>query len=238
MSARLQQQYRINRWSTIRISYLEGIFILWSIDNYQDCWAIYRTQMDRLFHLEHISKNDEFKEFDDWSIYKQAHANILAKSDKRFPIEQTSKVYYHLDEMTPRIKEILKTKPQWKRPKAEQVAKEMGMDFLYKFGYDLASMHIHPMSNDGQQDFYTITGIEPSVSFPSQISVLHDSILTVTLMTQNIFNYSSFAWRKVLWDFLDQIRGAIDTGADEYKLTYLKIVSYVQSKHPLKQENA
>ena len=193
---------------------LKGVFALWEIENYQDCWAIYRAQMDRLFHLEHIAKYNEFKLFDDWSIYKQAQANNLAKSDKRFPIEQTSQVYSFDHSYDERIKTVLKSPPKWNRPKAERVAKDMGMDFLYKFGYDLASMHVHPMSNDGQQDYFTVTGLEPSVAFPTQIAVIHNSILTTTMIAQNVFNFSSFRWRTVLWDFIDQIRDAINTGSE------------------------
>ncbi|MEJ6079879.1 DUF5677 domain-containing protein [Vibrio sp. 1-Bac 57] len=217
---------------------LKGVFSLWGMQNYQDCWAIYRLQMDRLFHLEHIAKNDEFELFDDWSIYKKAQANNLAKSDNRFPIEQTSQVYFFPESMSERVKLLLKKKPKWRRPKAEQVAKEMGMDFLYKFGYDLASMHVHPMSCDGQQDYFTITGIESQEDFPTQISVLHNSILTTTMITQDVFNHSSFAWITVLWDFVEQIRDAINTGNKSYQFTYLKIVNAVEEKRILKQSNA
>ncbi|MCU7999419.1 DUF5677 domain-containing protein [Shewanella sp. SM95] len=217
---------------------LKGVFYLWEINNYQDCWAIYRTQMDRFFHLEHIVKYDEFQLFDDWSIYKQVQANNLAKSDKRFPFEQTSQVYFFNDSFAERVKNIQKVKPKWIRPKAESVAKDIGLDFLYKFGYDLASMHVHPMSNDGQQDFYTITGIEPVDEFPSQIAVIHNSILTTTMITQNVFNYSSFKWRAILWDFIEHIRNAIDTGDKEYMLSYMKIVKFKQENQCLAVKDA
>ncbi|OEF94667.1 DUF5677 domain-containing protein [Vibrio splendidus] len=212
---------------------LKGVFVLWGIKNYQDCWAIYRAQMDRLFHLEHIANRDEFQLFDDWSIYKQAQANNLAKSDKRFSCEQTSEVYSFDNCYADRVKSLLKSQPKWVRPKAEKVAKEMGMDFLYKFGYDLASMHVHPMSNDGQQDYFTVTGIEPSVEFPTQIAVVHNSILTTTMIAQNVFNYSSLRWRKLLWDFIDQIRDAINTGNKDYMITYLKIAELARQSQRL-----
>ncbi|ENG5983668.1 DUF5677 domain-containing protein [Vibrio sp. 1641] len=217
---------------------LKGVFALWNIQNYQDCWAIYRAQMDRLFHLEHIATRDEFQLFDEWSIYKQAQANNLAKSDKRFPLEQTSQVYSFDSSYADKVKSVLKSQPKWGRPKAEKVAKEMGMDFLYKFGYDLASMHVHPMSNDGQQDYFTITGIEPSVEFPSQISVVHNSILTTTMIAQNVFNYSSLGWRSILWDFIEQIRDAINTGDKNYMVTYLKVAELASQGQRLAARNA
>lgn len=217
---------------------LKGVFALWEIENYQDCCAIYRAQMDRFFHLEHIVKHNEFELFNDWSIYKQVQANNLAKSDKRFPIEQTSQVYFFNEFLAEKVKVVQKIKPKWKRPKAENVAKDIGMDFLYKFGYDLASMHVHPMSNDGQQDYYTITGIESSDKFPSQIAVIHNSILTTTMIAQNVFNYSSFKWRNIIFDFIEHIRNAICTGDKEYMLTYIKIIKLKQDSQILAVKNA
>ena len=61
---------------------LKGIFAQWDIKNYQDGWAIYRNVLDRLFHIEHIAQNNQFQEFDDWSIYQQAIKQNLVKSDQ------------------------------------------------------------------------------------------------------------------------------------------------------------
>ena len=113
----------------------------------------------------------------------------------------------------------------------------MGLDFLYTFGYDLASMHVHPMSNDGQQDYFTVTGIEPEVAFPTQIAVIHNSILITTLIAQTVFNYSSFRWRSILWDFLEHIRSAIDKGCKEYMVTSLKIIEFKRNKQNLAERN-
>ncbi|MGO2474516.1 MAG: DUF5677 domain-containing protein, partial [Vibrio litoralis] len=99
-------------------------------------------------------------------------------------------------------------------------------------------MHVHPMSNDGQQDFFTITGIESVDKLPSQIAVIHNSILTTTMIAQNVFNYSSFQWRAVLWNFIEHIRDAISTGDKEYMLTYMKIVKLKQDKQNLTVKDA
>lgn len=202
---------------------LNGIFSLWEIGAYQDCWCIYRILLDRLFHIEHLEKTKTFQEFDDWSIYEQAAVHNLAKSDKRFPSEDTGKVYYADPSVKIRMKGILKEKPSWRRPNAQDVAKSMGMDFLYKFGYNTASMHIHPMSNDGQEDFYTITKIPSPVDFPTQISVIHNAILIVTMVLQNVVNYSSYRWMAILWDYLDGVRHAIEYGDNTYVGCFLKI---------------
>ena len=62
-------------------------------------------------------------------------------------------------EQNERAKALSKNLPVWQRPKAEEVAKQLNMRFLYRFGYDFGSTHVHPMANDGQQDFFTITKV-------------------------------------------------------------------------------
>jgi len=213
---------------------LKGIFAQWGIQNYQDGWSLYRNVLDRLFHIEHIAKNNEFKEFDDWSIYQQALKQNLVKSDKRF--QNPNQPLNH--EMQSRVNILLKNKPIWKRPKADLVAKSMQMDFLYKYGFDMASMHTHPMSNDGAQDFHTITGIPPSEGFPDQISLLHNSLLALSLIIQSVLNYSSFKWIRIMWDFVDQFRSSLEDGNQDYLVSFVKIVNAFSVKSTLCVKNA
>jgi len=202
---------------------LQGVFALWRINNYQDCWVIYRSLLDRLLHLSYIGNNKQFEEFDDWSFFEQVKTQNGVKSNKEFKHEAAGAEYQLTSEQKVRIKHLSKNIPQWKRPKAKTMAKEMDMDFLYKFGYDMASMHVHPMANDGQQDFYTITKLSSSLQFPSQISVLNNSILISTMILQGVLNFSSFGWRKVLWDYIDEIRSFLDDGNQDYRLPFLKM---------------
>lgn len=212
---------------------LKGIFAQWDIKNYQDGWAIYRNVLDRLFHIEHIAQNNEFQEFDDWSIYQHAIKQNLVKSDNRFqnsslPLSATMKT---------RVKELLKNKPTWKRPKAESVAKGMQMDFLYKYGFDMATMHTHPMSDDGSQDFHSITGIPSDDEFPDQITLLHNSILAVTIIIQSVLNYSSLKWISIMWDYIDQLRLSLNDGNLDYDITFIKIANRFGEQSPLCAKN-
>ena len=144
---------------------LKSIFALWDINDFQNAWIIYRSMMDRMFHLHHIGNKNEFIEFDDWSFFEQYKSQNRVKSDKEFKHEAVGWVYELSTEKKERMRKLEKNKPLWKRPKAEQVAKDMNMEFLYNHGYDYASMHVHPMSDDGYQDFYTITKIESSIKY-------------------------------------------------------------------------
>src|ERR1700692_4970258 len=84
-----------------------------------------------------------------------------------------------------RYHRLAKNPPDWRRPKAEDAAKGLGLTFLYRYGYDYASRHVHPMANDGQDDFYTITRLEPRPDIPAAgIVVLSNSILVASMILQ------------------------------------------------------
>ncbi len=202
---------------------LRGIFRLWELSDYQDTWIIHRALLDRLFHFHYLCEKNQFLEFDNWSFFEQYKAQNKVKSDLAFKHEAVGWVYELTDEQKFRVKTLSADPPKWRRPKAEDVAKSMALDFLYKYGYDFASTHVHPMANDGQQDFYTITNLEPTSKFPDQISVLSNSILATSLLLQEALNQSSFRWRRLLWDYIDQIRLFLDKGSDSFKESFSKL---------------
>lgn len=202
---------------------LNSIFALWDNCDYQNAWVVHRALLDRMFHLHKIGVNDEFSDFDDWSFFEQYKAQNRVKSDSLFKNQATGWVYELSDSQKARIKGLEKNKPTWRRPKAEVVAKDMGMEFLYKYGYDYGSMHVHPMANDGDQDFYTITKLEPAPNFPSHISVISNTILASSMILQDAINHSSFNWRRILWDFIDQLREVLDSGDTSYQQSFVKL---------------
>lgn len=107
------------------------------------------------------------------------------------------------------------------------------MRFLYRFGYDFASMHVHPMANDGEQDFYTTTKLEPAPDFPDQRAILSNTLLVASIVVQHGLNASILAWRAVVCDFLDDFKRFLDTGADDYKVSFLKLQSMIEQDTPL-----
>jgi hypothetical protein len=105
----------------------------------------------------------------------------------------------------------------------------MDMRFLYRFGYDFSSMHIHPMANDGQQDFFSITKLEPAPEFPDQRSVISNTLLVGTMIVQQGLNASTLLWRALVYDFLDDLRRFIDTGAEDYQLSLVKLGKIIEN---------
>lgn len=215
---------------------IKSIFLLWDANDFQNAWVIFRSLVDRMFHLHSLGTNDNFDDFDDWSFFEQYKSQNRVKSDLEFKHEAVGWIYELTEDQSKRIKHLSNNKPQWRRPKAESVAKDMDMEFLYKYGYDYASMHVHPMSSDGQQDFYTITKLEPCPKFPSQISVISNTVLTASMIVQDALHFSSFKWHRILWDYLDDLRKGIDKGDVKYQVTFFKLSEHFKSG-PLCQPN-
>ena len=214
---------------------LKAIFRLWEISDYQDAWVIYRTLLDRLFHLYDLGEKNEFIKFHEWSFYKQYNSQNKIRSDKDFKHEAVGWMYDLTEEQKLRYKALTKNPPKWKRPKAEDVAKSMGLECLYKYGYDFASTHVHPMSDDGQQDIFTITKLEPAPTFPDWSSVLSDSISANSALLHWALHYSSFEWRCLLWDYIEHIQSFLREGNEEYQKTFLKLTSMFQTTELCKQ---
>lgn len=202
---------------------VRAVFRLWDLQDYQDCWILHRCLLDRLFHLSHLQEHDQFEVFEAWSFLEQYNALNRVRSDPELRGVLESKVFSLTLEQKERARDLSGDPPVWQRPKAEEVAKRLDMRFLYHFGYDFGSTHVHPMANDGQQDFFTITKLEPSPEFPDQRSVLSNTLLVGTMIVQQGLNASTLSWRTLVYDFLDDLRRFLDTGSDDYKRSFVKL---------------
>lgn len=209
---------------------VRAVFRLWDLQDYQDCWILHRCLLDRLFHLSDLQEQDQFEVFEAWSFLEQYNALNRLRSDPEFSGARESKIFGLTPEQQKRMKILSKTPPVWQRPKPEEVAKRLNMRFLYRFGYDFSSKHVHPMANDGQQDFFTITKLEPAPEFPDQRSVLSNTLLVGTMIVQQGLNASTLSWRALVHDFLDDLRRFLDTGADDYKLSFVKLGRLVEQE--------
>lgn len=205
-----------------------SVFALWDLHAYQDCWIIHRCLIDRLFHLWQLQQSDEFEVFEAWSFLEQFKAINRVRSDPEFSGALNSTFFEITPEQKARANTLQKNPPNWRRPKAEDAAKGLDMGFLYRFGYDFASSHIHPMANDGQQDFYTITKLEPVPDFPEHRVVLSNSLLIATMLIQQGLNSSTLSWRSLVYDFFDDLRRMLGTGSEDYKMSFLKLGKMIE----------
>lgn len=216
---------------------VNAVFRLWEIGDYQDCWILNRCLLDRLFHLADLSQSAQFELFDDWSFLQQYNAMNRLRSDPEFGKAKESKIFTPTTEQRKRYQRLAKNPPTWKRPKAEKVANRLDLRFLYKFGYDFGSTHVHPMANDGHQDFYTITKLQPAPEFPDQRSVLSNSLLVGILVIQEGLNASDFKWRRLVFDFFSHLLEHTNVGSMDYKVSFVKLMKMFKEEIDLCQPN-
>jgi hypothetical protein len=204
---------------------LKGILTLYEEKDYHDCWILHRCILDRLFHLSALVKDNSFELFEKWSLKLQYEFKNKVRSDPIFREKVIPGYFNDMEKKKDRYLDICKEKPNWSRPQAEKIAKEIDLDFLYKYGYDYASTFVHPMANDGDADFLRQTKQDTDGIFQDQRPVLTNSCLVVTVLIQDGLNASSLQWRAILYDFLSNCRIFLQSGDKEYLTTFVKIGS-------------
>ncbi|TMU22857.1 hypothetical protein E0L35_15440 [Halomonas sp. ATBC28] len=214
-----------------------AVFKLWDIHDYQDCWVLHRCLLDRLFHLRYLARTDSFSEFEEWSFYEQYKGVNRVRSDQSVKGVREHPLFNLTVEQKRRAQNISEAASKWRRPKAEDIAKEMGLTFLYSYGYDYASTHVHPMAHDGDQDFYTITGLESQQEFPDQRTVLANTLLVLTILVQEAMNSSTFQWRQIMYRVIEDVRKFVGNGDYSYRQSFVIFVNAVQEGMSMSEVN-
>ena len=206
---------------------LDGIYHLWRIGNYQDCWVLHRTLADRLIHIWHLADRDEFEEFERWSFQRQydmAH-NALSdpvirdKLQEKWLIEATSQ------QRQRRERYNREPKSQWRRPQAKDVARAMNLPILYRLSYDTPSMEVHPMADDGKEEFDTLLGLD-SETFGDERTVLQNSLVLQFLLIRYGFSAASVRWRSFVNDFMEEFFLYVESGDPHHLLNAVRILAY------------
>jgi len=201
---------------------LDSIRLLWQTQAYSDCWSLHRTLIDRLFHLHVLGRDDSFEAFDGWSFVQQYEARNAVMSDREKAPKLVRKFWTPTDEQKARYRKLKDGAVKWERPKAEAAARSLGLPFLYKYGYDFASTHVHPMANDGEEEFKRATGLGEQPSLEYRV-ILHNSVLAQVVLVQEAIRVVGVKWNPMLPDFLDAALEALLGKPERYKLIFLKI---------------
>jgi len=201
---------------------LDNIFRVWSAGSEQDAWILHRALLDRLFHLHALAERDEFAAFEEFSfmaLYEARH-QLLSSPEMRDKVPTSLRQLQ--ESHKERYDELRRKGVKWRRPKAEDVAKAMGMSFLYHFGYDFASTQVHPMARDGEADFDRLTSPPHVLPLPDA-TVIHNSILAQSMLVQEGLNASCLRWRAVVYRFLEEIRAFLYDGNLQFNTTFYAI---------------
>ena len=201
----------------------QSIFLLWDSTSLQECHILYRCLVDRLFHLRKLLKEDSFQAFENWSFVEQYDFNARAMAEPLFK-SQTDQLPPIPESHRVRRRELRNTILTWVRPEAEEMAKAIQREYLYIYGFRDASMHIHPMANDGERDYETVTGLKTDIEWPNQDYVLRNTILVLFFIIHDI---AAALEAKVSTDFnnfMEAIINSLETNDEKYWDAYYAII--------------
>ncbi len=224
------------------ISQLLSIRLLNRCNQTFDCFIIYRSMLDRLAHLYYLERTDTFEQFEKWSYMKQCEANNNSLSDEMLKDSLNKELFLSTPEEKKKYNAIKESGFKWSRPDIKSEFKDKGYYFLYQFGYDHASTHVHPMANDGMIEYFAIAPdkrpdhISTHIEYQSQI-ILKNAALVSSLTVQACLNSSNYNWRSLVYDFLETFNECYDNYTDEFENNFLKIKSLVENNLPLGQKN-
>ena len=91
------------------------------------------------------------------------------------------------------------------------------------------------MANDGQEDFFNITHLEPKPDFPEWDIVLSNSILLASLIVQEALNASTLLWYRVVFDAVDGVRNFLHSASPEHHVPLAKVSVMFKERLPLAQ---
>lgn len=204
------------------MSCTQSIFAVWKAGSEQDAWILHRSLLERLLHLHHLGETDTFSDFEEYSFLSmyEARHQLLSDPDMKGKLPPSLKDLQKSNKA--RYDEIAAKQSRWHRPRPEDVAKKMNLGFLYRFGYDYASTHVHPMAGDGEADFTTLISAPRALTLPDA-TVVRNSILIQSMLVQEALNVSRMRWRAIVYDFLDQIRNFLETGDQQFHATFYRI---------------
>ena len=221
------------------ISQLKSITQLNNSGQILDCYIIYRAMIDRLGHLYYLDRTNSYRDFDEWSFVRQLDANNNSLSDVNFKDALPKAFFLPSKDNKERYKRIKDKGTNWKRPDIKEEFKMKGFYFLYNFGYDYGSTHVHPMSNDGMMEYYRMirnppTDIVEHFDHQKQL-ITQNSALVSSMTVTECLNFSSFKWMKLVFNFIASFRLAINAQENDFQLNFLKMKKCIDDKVPLGQ---
>ena len=199
---------------------LDSILRLYAAGNYDDCWILHRALVDRFVHLRSLVRNDDFDEFERWSFQRQFRDADAALSHpqvaSRFAPDVLRQARELHKERQARIN--LEAKSTWKRPHAKQELSGQPLSVLFIGGYNFASTKVHPMADDGKDDFSRLVMQAPNPQAKT-IEVVHNSFAIFLLILNEWFRSKEVLWRSFVETFYSKMLEFLENGSKEYLTT-------------------
>jgi hypothetical protein len=198
---------------------LHSIWVLYETGDYSNCMIILRCIIDRLLHLGYINEKNAFEKFRQLSLVERHKYLHKIKSDATMTKKEgaTFKLAYKLSsKIVDYIQRHGANSFNWKGVKPKETAKEMGLEFIYHFGYDHASSYVHPMADEGTQDIMRLLGLPPVSLGADSRTILQNASLSMQLLLRNALLSTEIKWDNRYYQFLDNIMHYTGTGEIDF----------------------
>ena len=200
---------------------LDSICQLWETGSYQDCIVLQRTLVDRMLLLRHLIDQGEFREFERWSFQRQYLSvhNALSSPEIKAKIQPEWFKKAMALQAERRARFHKESKSTWHRPDPKEIAKRTNLALVYQLGYDYPSTEVHPMADDGKEDFANLLG-RPLESYGDELTVLRNSLVAQIDLSKSGFAACAVSWRGFVPDFFEQVMSLLESGSNEYLITF------------------
>ena len=134
---------------------LESIYLLCGSGRAFDARILQRSLVDLLVHMTHTMDENNMNDFWYYTLSKRAKlANQLLGDPamrEGFQPEEVEKLKSVVNEYNHLLSK--RGKPSWTKPDAKAVLRDIGLQDVYKFGYDFpSSFFVHPVWSTGRID--------------------------------------------------------------------------------------
>lgn len=191
---------------------------------YNEGWILFRCLLDRYIHLIYLSRNELHKEFKDWSMIEGYEYMQNAKSEELFPDIKNDPRFKFTKEQSKSYFEEKKRINKFRKPDPKAELKSNGLNFLYKLAYDYASMRVHPMYEDGDEEYYRITKVTPNpyINF-NHLELITNTYLVASMILQEGLNQIDLKTHAIVYDYLKGLRED-----SNYDLLFYNIVKIIE----------
>ena len=80
------------------------------------------------------------------------------------------------------------------------------------------------MADDGKEDFAKLLGL-PLESYGGELTVLQNSLVAQLYLSNSGLAACSVLWRSFVSDFFDQLMSLLESGSNEYLITFQKAMN-------------
>jgi hypothetical protein len=194
--------------------------------------ALYRLLIERYFYLIYLKNSNSYQEFSDWSFMKTYEARNKMRCKTEFMDKETRKILVDKIETTKKYQRLKDEIKSWKEPRIKDIAIESKQDFLYDFGYELASSFVHPRADEGYMDKHRIVKDEFNTKRLEQI--LHNTTLIYCSVFYLGIKQSSFDFGQYIDSYYKTI---IDYLSNQKNLNIKNLEQLMMAEIIIKTEN-